>query len=612
MFLLQRIDLAAQAEIELLYWAVQGPSEGATELHPTKNDQGGLSIPAGGKVSFESYFNSFFENYWFAHTHLESVTLQLQLKGRCTVSLWRQTPHRDVYLLERREVDASDFEAVEFTLRDDDELRVEAGRVWFEISAAGDTELEGGGWFTTDEPARPVELGVVFCTFNREKYLGRILNTLDSEPAVVDRIGRFFVVNQGNPFQAADLLDSNEPGGISDKLTIIEQDNLGGCGGFTRGMVETYKDPDLTHFVLLDDDIRVHPDSLLRCASFLAFAHDDVSVGGHMLNLHRPNYLFEAGARLHGGHLQPDPIGQDTLIAFRKGLQTFLRAGAVSYNGWWFFAASKSLLDEIGFPMPCFIRGDDIEFGMRIEAAGKKTVPVPGIAVWHEPFYLKLGNWQLYFETRNRLMSANLHGAGDWSALRKNIGTVFARDIAMSRYHSARLIIEALRDYEAGPEACFVTDDEALQRCRAIVAEYGPERVESSASLESRSDKAADADRVRKEIHKVRVAIERRTSKVGVMAQTARRLALPVRAKDTPVFRAADLSPSKAAGADRYIVQEEHGGVSWLYERDPELERKLWREFAPMLRRLGPSARFREAHDGAKQWHTYWDDRYSA
>ena len=42
-------------------------------------------------------------------------------------------------------------------------------------------------------------------------------------------------------------------------------------------------------------------------------------------------------------------------------------------------------------PLPCFIRADDVEFGLRLHRDGVVTVPRPGVGICHEPFYLKVG-----------------------------------------------------------------------------------------------------------------------------------------------------------------------------------------------------------------------------
>lgn len=51
----------------------------------------------------------------------------------------------------------------------------------------------------------------------------------------------------------------------SDKITIHPNKNVGGAGGFTRGMIESMEQPeDITHVLLMDDDVIILPESIRR------------------------------------------------------------------------------------------------------------------------------------------------------------------------------------------------------------------------------------------------------------------------------------------------------------------------------------------------------------
>ena len=135
------------------------------------------------------------------------------------------------------------------------------------------------------------------------------MRALADRKEVYEEISRIYIVNQGDRFGLSDLVpDANED--FLGRIELIEQDNLGGCGGFTRGMYETLHDDSLTHFILLDDDVRLHPESLFRATRFMRYANDDVVLGGHMLDLVRPDELYEAGADFHPETALPKPIGQ--------------------------------------------------------------------------------------------------------------------------------------------------------------------------------------------------------------------------------------------------------------------------------------------------------------
>ena len=193
------------------------------------------------------------------------------------------------------------------------------------------------------------------------------------------------------------------------------------------------------------------PESLFRGIRFMGYAYDNVAFGGHMLDLVKPNTLYEAGAQLDPEVAEPIPLNHGLLLSRAENLAEFLTIRPIDYNGWWMFGGSKQMLEQVGLPMPSFIRGDDIEYGVRLNREGYSTVPVPGIGVWHEPFYFKLGNWHLYFEVRNRLTMLSLHGNGSLPAVIRKLRRVFTRDAMLSRYHSCQFMIAAIEDYLEGP-----------------------------------------------------------------------------------------------------------------------------------------------------------------
>jgi galactofuranosylgalactofuranosylrhamnosyl-N-acetylglucosaminyl-diphospho-decaprenol beta-1,5/1,6-galactofuranosyltransferase len=92
-----------------------------------------------------------------------------------------------------------------------------------------------------------------------------------------------------------------------------------------------------------------------------------------------------------------------------------------------------------------------VEYGRRLHDQGVFTVSLPGIAVWHEPFYLRLGGWQLYYETRNMLIAAALHFPRPGRGLTVLVLKRLLGQLLTYRYYSAALILRAVADYLRGP-----------------------------------------------------------------------------------------------------------------------------------------------------------------
>ena len=73
-----------------------------------------------------------------------------------------------------------------------------------------------------------------------------------------------------------------------------------------------------------------------------------------------------------------------------------------------------SVAEELGQPLPLFIKWDDCEYGLRAAEHGYGTVTMPGTAIWHMAWSDKDDaiDWQAYFHLRNRLVVAAMHWDG--------------------------------------------------------------------------------------------------------------------------------------------------------------------------------------------------------
>ncbi len=444
---LQRFLTDRAPERRSLYWRDSHADAGR---RPSVHGESGgiLAVDAGGTLSFDTYFNAFFEAQWHRYTRLRRVMLQITLSGSALVRVYRHALGTKALVVEQTAGPGTAWIALPTPGTN---FR-QHGFLSVELDALHDSfAFLGGAWVTQDTPAVEVGLAAVFCTFNRELDITRVMGALGSDCEAQERIARVFVISQGRPGLALSpaFLEATAPLGL--RLTVIEQENFGGAGGFSRGLLAALADPALTHAVLLDDDIDLEPDSLLRMAAFFSFCDRDLVLGGHMLDLLYPTTLYEAGAVVSHRHWNflPQHFGRE--LANTSELEPLSHPFAVHYNGWWCCGIPLSILREHGMPLPCFIRGDDLEFGLRLHQRGVPTVPMPGVAVWHEPFYLKLGGWHIYYETRNMLVTASLHQPFDRSGVVRRMGRQITVHLLTYRYYGTALILQGIRDFLAGP-----------------------------------------------------------------------------------------------------------------------------------------------------------------
>lgn len=467
---LQRFIIDRAPARRQLYWR-DGQADAGSEPDITVRADGTLFVASGGRLSFDTYFNVFFEAQWLRHTALRSVGLHVTLCGTAMVRIYRQALGRKVLICEHLAGPGPvrmDVPMAAINFRQNGFLSVEF------YGADGPFSFVSGAWVTQDSPVEQVALAAVFCTFNREADIARVLDSIATDGAVQDSLSRVFVVNQGRPGLAKVPAVAGAAAKLGERLAVIEQGNYGGAGGFSRGLLAALHAPGNTHAVLLDDDLELEPDSLLRMATFFSFTTKDVVLGGHMLDMLHPTMLYEAGAVIAERHWEFHPQHFMLDITQVDALETLTKPYAVHYNGWWCCGFPLSVVRDHGMPLPCFIRGDDMEFGLRLHQRGVPTVPMPGVAVWHEPFYLKLGGWQLYYETRNLLVAMALHQPfSRWGVVRRT-GRQIVNHLLTYRYYSTALILQGIEDFLTGPGVMLAPPMPRHASLTALKAAYPP------------------------------------------------------------------------------------------------------------------------------------------
>jgi len=433
-----------------LYYRLDRPLDGRTS-EPEKPSRFSMTVDPGHKLITDTYFNSLFECYWRRYTRLEKLQLRLELSGQGSILLLRRSLAAGLSILDVVEFDGDDVKLVLDVPEPSLHYR-EAGALHFDLVAKSSrVRLHKAEWVAVDVDVEPVSLVAGYCTFNREKFLLANVRGLIDDPGVSGLLERIVVVDQGTN-RVRDHADFERIEAAScDKLRVIEQGNFGGTGGFTRSILEARSIEGASHMLLMDDDAITEPESVFRVAAFQALAREDMGVGGQMLDMLRPMEVYESGALL-----DPPSLGVTTPIhrlhaVPQESLSRFLEVSYIHYNAWWFFAFPLRLVDKVGLPLPVFIRGDDVEFGYRLHRAGVTTTTVPGLGIWHEPFYLKRGSWQAYYDLRNMLVIASLHHP----LPRKHVVKTFLRRVIMQllslNYSEAEILCEAADDFIKGP-----------------------------------------------------------------------------------------------------------------------------------------------------------------
>jgi galactofuranosylgalactofuranosylrhamnosyl-N-acetylglucosaminyl-diphospho-decaprenol beta-1,5/1,6-galactofuranosyltransferase len=146
----------------------------------------------------------------------------------------------------------------------------------------------------------------------------------------------------------------------------------------------------------------------------------------------------------------------------------------VDYNGWWMCMIPRAVADELGQPLPLFIKWDDADYGLRAAEHGYPTVTMPGTAIWHMAWSDKDDaiDWQAYFHLRNRLVVAALHWEGDVRGLVRSHLKATLKHLLCLEYSTVAIQNKAMDDFLAGPEHIFSILESALPEVHRLRRDY--------------------------------------------------------------------------------------------------------------------------------------------
>jgi galactofuranosylgalactofuranosylrhamnosyl-N-acetylglucosaminyl-diphospho-decaprenol beta-1,5/1,6-galactofuranosyltransferase len=565
-----------------------GSALGGRKMHATSRTSARLE--AASEVSFGAYFNAFPASYWRRWTSLTQVHLRLDVEGGGRVDVYR-TKADGAQIFERGELlNGPGRHQVDITL----DLRPfeDGGWLWFDLTTdSGEMTLLGGGWYTDTEPNGPAAVAIGMPTFNRPADAVATLTAIASEPLVLDMTVGVFVIDQGTQKVRDQAGFAEAAALLGDKLKVVEQPNLGGSGGYARAMHEAL-DTTCAQILYMDDDILLEPDSILRAVAFSRHTRTPTLVGGQMLSLQSRSQLSTMGEVIdRNTFLWRNAPGTEPHHDFAENTlrQTpwLHRRYDVDHNAWWMCVIPRVVAEEIGMPLPIFIKWDDVEYGIRARSAGYRTATVPGIAIWHMSFLEKddTSDWQAYFHYRNRFVAAALHGPANPRAILIDTVKRTLRHLMLMEYSAVALQDMALRDFLAGPGTLFDNLPTVLGAIRAKRAEFDDGRPLDSTTQVPLSDLDALG---------AQLFPEPPTRRVAIVKGLVRSITHNLRKVD-PASREVPQRnlPSRQAQwfilsrLDSATVSTPDGRSVTFRRRDPELFRAQLKRSVAQLREIG-------------------------
>lgn len=412
-----------------------------------------VEFPDSFVLSFGTYFNSLWPQRWKEYTNISDFYLNIRFKGDCTISIIQSrlieiiaggSPQgqvsRDTIYRQRHTSDGSEHIRIKLP-----EIDPSSRIVYFELEYPKTCKFQYlDAYFSaeSDLPPARTRTAVIFCTFKAEQYINnnvaRLKSYFDGNPEMAD-VYDVFVVDNGKTL-------SNEI--ESDNIFLFPNKNTGGSGGFARGILEAIQsDSGYTHVILMDDDIEINTESLVRTYALASLVNDRYSrsfIAGSMLRSDIKNFQWEARAAIKGLLLKI--YGRLSLSKFSSLLENeaaSTKHTPYDYAAWWYCCIPLKSIGPDKLPFPFFIRGDDIDYSLKY---ADKIIHLNGICVWHEPFMVRRSNVRDIYITVRNFLTINIINQKRLIFFIYDLIKVFAGHIFAYNYDGAYLLCCGLND----------------------------------------------------------------------------------------------------------------------------------------------------------------------
>ncbi|MCC9146458.1 MULTISPECIES: glycosyltransferase [unclassified Arthrobacter] len=442
------------------------------------------SVRAGERASFGTYFNAFPASYWRRWTNLETVRLRVRTVGTGAVSVYKSSARGALQHVQTQRVTGEEVSTFELSLNPFGD----GGWYWFDLVAGSKSfVLEEAEWQAPGEPVKSGTVTLEITTLNKTSFCINNLRILGEHPEALANVKEVLIVDQGTQKVADAEGFAEVEAMLGGKLRIVNQANLGGSGGFARGMYEAVESGS-DYVLLLDDDVVMEPESISRLLTFADRCKTPTIVGGHMFDLYNRTVLHTFGETVNSYRFQPDQphaemsLGHDFVRSNLRQTSWMHRRVDVDYNGWWMCLIPTQVIRDIGLSLPVFIKWDDAEYGLRAKSAGYPTVSMPGSAVWHVSWIDKddLVGWQAYFHTRNRMIAALIHSPYEHGGrVVRETGYIDLKHLISMQYYTAQGRVMAMRDLLKGPGHLHELLPTKLPEIRAMAKEFSDSQIQS-------------------------------------------------------------------------------------------------------------------------------------
>lgn len=294
---------------------------------------------------------------------------------------------------------------------------------------------------------RKAYVSAVVVTYNRHDLLVRCIKCLRGQTVMLDNI---IVVNNGSTDGTKEWLDKQND------LDVIHQENVGGSGGFFRGIKHAYESG-YDWIWCMDDDVYPEPDCLEK---LMKQDNEKTGILCPMRKKEGKTFLSEIKKfnltnpfkSLHVHELTIEDIKSQDVV----GIEGMAFEGPL---------IKREVVERIGLPnKELFLLYDDSDYSYRTVLTGYQVKLVTKAVLNKEKFFadddrvtqVQKGKWKLYYHIRNTVYFNRQYGKNVWVRSLRSIGVMLQyqgyvlKNIFFNRKYRLSDLLTFYRAYKDG------------------------------------------------------------------------------------------------------------------------------------------------------------------
>lgn len=237
------------------------------------------------------------------------------------------------------------------------------------------------------------KIGIFICNYNGKEFTVNCIKSLYEQS---EQNFDIYVVDNASTDGSVQEIRSR----FSKVILIENKENLGGAGGFDRGLCEGIKKK-YKYIMLLDNDVRLDTNTVVSMEKYLD-EHEDVGiVGSKVLIMDIPDTIQD-----FGNYLDFNDYKEINAYSYVKDSAEIPEVNECDYVPTCAVMIRTEMLRISGtMPIDNFIYYDDIELSYKMRLKGWKIVALGNARVWHKGGFRKaaVNTFSRYYFLRNRL-----------------------------------------------------------------------------------------------------------------------------------------------------------------------------------------------------------------